>query len=142
MADQIQNAADAVKDAVQNVTEKVGELTTESNTAESNTTTPQSVLDEVTGEHVSKTEYKKRVKQRAVEAKKAEKAANAPAPAQKKKSAEEEEAHLNPNQYFEIRSRAIQKLRQSHQPNPYVIFTRFATIYSHSQVPPQVSRQL
>lgn len=116
MAEQLQNAASAVKDAVQDATEKVANMTTGADTA-----APQTYLDEVTGERVSKTELKKRQKQREKDAKKAEKAAAAPPPPAKKKaaaSAEEEEAHLNPNQYFEIRSRAIQKLRQSHNPNP------------------------
>lgn len=78
-------------------------------------------LDEVTGERVSKTELKKRQKQREKEDKKKEKAAVAgPKPAASKKtSAEEEEAHLNPNQYFEIRSRQINKLRTSKEHNPY-----------------------
>ncbi|KAF2151895.1 putative Lysyl-tRNA synthetase, cytoplasmic [Myriangium duriaei CBS 260.36] len=119
MAEQVQNAADAVKDAVTDATEKIGNLTTSTN---ADTAAPQLYLDEVTGERVSKTELKKRQKQREKDAKKAEKAAAAPPkPEAKKKvaSAEEEEAHLNPNQYFEIRSRAIQKLRQSHNPNPY-----------------------
>ncbi|PSK34148.1 Lysine--tRNA ligase, cytoplasmic [Elsinoe australis] len=118
MAEQAQNVANAVKDAVNEATEKVGQLTT-GTAAEGST---QTYLDEVTGERVSKTELKKRQKQREKDAKKAEKAAAAPpAPAAKKKtaSAEEEEAHLNPNQYFEIRSRAIQKFRQTQNPNPY-----------------------
>ncbi|KAF4553063.1 Lysine--tRNA ligase cla4-like protein [Elsinoe fawcettii] len=114
MAEQAQNAANAVKEAVQDATEKVANLTTAEGAS-------QTYLDEVTGERVSKTELKKRQKNREKEAKKAEKAASAPAPAPKKKtaSAEEEEAHLNPNQYFEIRSRAIQKFRQTQNPNPY-----------------------
>ncbi|KAG0350303.1 hypothetical protein BG005_010168, partial [Podila minutissima] len=66
--------------------------------------------DEVTGEMISKTELKKRIKNREKEAKKAEKAANAPAPVVSEKkektiSAAEEEENLNPNQYFEIRSK-------------------------------------
>ncbi|KAF2223764.1 putative Lysyl-tRNA synthetase, cytoplasmic [Elsinoe ampelina] len=114
MAEQAQNAANAVKEAVSDATAKVANLTTSEGTV-------QTYLDEVTGERVSKTELKKRQKQREKDAKKAEKAASAPAPAAKKKtaSAEEEEAHLNPNQYFEIRSRAIQKFRQTQNPNPY-----------------------
>ena len=120
MAEQAQNAANAVKDAVQDVTDKVGELTTETAAEGAQTSL---LLDEVTGERVSKTELKKRQKLREKEAKKAEKAATtaaaAPPPKAKKAgSAEEEEAKLNPNQYFEIRSRAIQKLRQSQEPNP------------------------
>ncbi len=60
------------------------------------------LLDEVTGERVSKTELKKRQKQRDREEKKQEKAAAAPPkPAQQKKvSAEEEESHLTPNVYL------------------------------------------
>ncbi|KAL1621965.1 lysyl-tRNA synthetase [Neofusicoccum ribis] len=75
------------------------------------------LLDEVTGERVSKTELKRRQKQREKEAKKAEKAAAAP-PKPKKEKAEAEE-ELTPNQYFEIRSRTVNKLRQTHDPNPY-----------------------
>ena len=83
-------------------------------------------LDEVTGERVSKTELKKRQKARQREAEKAKKAAAAPPAAPKKKSAdagsasaEAAEKELTPNQYFEIRSRAINKLRETKSPNPY-----------------------
>ncbi|KAI9845085.1 MAG: lysyl-tRNA synthetase [Sclerophora amabilis] len=79
-------------------------------------------LDEVTGEKVSKTELKKRQKQRLAQSKKDEKAAAAPpksAAAAKKGNAETEEDNLTPNQYFEIRSRNINRLRQSKTPNPY-----------------------
>lgn len=55
------------------------------------------LLDEVTGEKVSKTELKKRQKLREKEAKKKEKEAAAPPKTQKKVSAEEEEANLTPN---------------------------------------------
>ncbi len=66
-------------------------------------------LDEVTGERVSKTELKKRQKQRQKEAEKAAKAAAAPAKAsgKPKNAAGEEEKDLNPNQYYEIRTRHI-----------------------------------
>ncbi|OJJ45476.1 hypothetical protein ASPZODRAFT_134135 [Penicilliopsis zonata CBS 506.65] len=77
------------------------------------------LLDEVTGEKVSKSELKRRQKQREKEAKKKEKEAAAPAKAEKKVSAEEEEANLTPNQYFEIRSNRINKLRSTKQPDPY-----------------------
>ncbi|KAI9794610.1 MAG: lysyl-tRNA synthetase [Peltula sp. TS41687] len=78
-------------------------------------------LDEGTGERVSKTELKKRQKQRAQEEKKREKAAAAPAKpaAPKQSSAEEAEKELTPNQYFEIRSRHINRLRETKNPNPY-----------------------
>ncbi|KAJ5221238.1 uncharacterized protein N7469_010125 [Penicillium citrinum] len=78
------------------------------------------LLDEVTGEQVSKSELKKRQKLREKEAKKKEKEAAAPPkPAAKKTSAEDDEANLTPNQYFEIRSKRIDKLRQTKSPNPY-----------------------
>ncbi|EEH38445.1 lysyl-tRNA synthetase [Paracoccidioides lutzii Pb01] len=76
-------------------------------------------LDEVTGERVSKSELKKRQKLRAKEAEKKEKAAAAPPKAEKKASVEEEESNLTPNQYFEIRSGRVNKLRQTKSPNPY-----------------------
>ncbi|KAF1809305.1 putative Lysyl-tRNA synthetase, cytoplasmic [Eremomyces bilateralis CBS 781.70] len=80
------------------------------------------LLDEVTGERVSKSELKKRQKKRTIDAKRAEKAASAPAPAKpvaKEASAEEKEKDLTPNQYFEIRSRAIKKLKDTRNPDPY-----------------------
>ncbi|MCJ1478411.1 lysyl-tRNA synthetase [Lambiella insularis] len=76
-------------------------------------------LDEVTGEKVSKSELKKRQKQRQQEEKKREKAAAAPPRAEKHMSQEEEENNLTPNQYFEIRSAKIKRLRESKTPNPY-----------------------
>lgn len=77
-------------------------------------------LDDVTGEMISKSELKKRQKARQKEAEKAEKAAKAPPkPAAAKKSNEADEKALDPRQYFEIRSRAINKLRETKEPNPY-----------------------
>lgn len=80
-------------------------------------------LDEVTGEKVSKTELKKRQKARQKEEEKKKKAAErGPAPAPKKAAAggaEAAEKDLTPNQYFEIRSRNINKLRETKSPNPY-----------------------
>ncbi|EPE25267.1 Class II aaRS and biotin synthetase [Glarea lozoyensis ATCC 20868] len=78
-------------------------------------------LDEVTGEKVSKSELKKRQKNRAKEEEKRKKEAAAPPKpvVAKKSNAEADEKELNPNQYFEIRSRAINKLRQTKNPNPY-----------------------
>jgi lysyl-tRNA synthetase class 2 len=74
--------------------------------------------DPVTGDMISKTELKRREKQREKDAKKAEKAAAA-APPSHVSSAAANEDDLNPNQYFELRSRNIQKLRESQSPNPY-----------------------
>lgn len=79
-------------------------------------------LDEVTGERVSKTELKKRQKARQKEEEKKKKAAARPAaaaPPKKAGSAEAAEKDLTPNQYFEIRSRNINKLRETKSPNPY-----------------------
>ncbi|CZS80472.1 unnamed protein product [Fusarium graminearum] len=79
-------------------------------------------LDEVTGEKISKTELKKRQKARQKEEEKKKKAAErGPAPAPKKAAggAEASEKDLTPNQYFEIRSRNINKLRETKSPNPY-----------------------
>lgn len=78
--------------------------------------------DPVTGELISKQELKRREKQRAKDASKAAKAQAAPASAAKpkaEKSAAAEEEQLNPNQYYEMRSRAIMKLKETQNPNPY-----------------------
>jgi lysyl-tRNA synthetase class 2 len=72
--------------------------------------------DPVTGEMISKTELKRRIAQREREAKKAEKAAQQPAAAKSEKVNEDD---LNPNQYYELRSRQILKLRETQDPNPY-----------------------
>ncbi|KAG8946896.1 lysyl-tRNA synthetase [Tulasnella sp. 424] len=83
-------------------------------------TPPGTHKDPVTGEMISKTELKRREKQRAKEAAAAAKAASAPQPAAgSAKAAAEKEDDLNPNQYFELRSRQIQKLRQTRDPDPY-----------------------
>ncbi|KAI9291292.1 lysyl-tRNA synthetase, class II [Neoconidiobolus thromboides FSU 785] len=75
--------------------------------------------DEVTGEMVSKSELKRRIKQREKEQKKAEKEAATPKVAKKESdNAEDLEADLNPNQYFEIRSKAVKKI-QNDGGNPY-----------------------
>lgn len=75
--------------------------------------------DEVTGEMVSKSELKKRQKQREVEKKKAEKAAKLPERPKTDGKTKEAEVELTPNQYFEIRSNKINALRASKSPNPY-----------------------
>ncbi|OQD80285.1 hypothetical protein PENANT_c037G08106 [Penicillium antarcticum] len=77
------------------------------------------LLDELTGEKVSKTELKRRQKLRAKEAEKQKKAAAAPPKTQQKTSAEDDEANLSPHQYFEIRSNRINKLRETKNPDPY-----------------------
>lgn len=58
---------------------------------------PELHLDELTGERVSKTELKKRQKQRQKDAEKALRLASRPTPGAKKTNAESEEKELNPN---------------------------------------------
>lgn len=70
-------------------------------------------LDEETGEQVSKTELKKRIKARELAKKRAEKAAANP---QAKGRRDDDK---NPNEYFKIRSEQIDALRKTKQPNPY-----------------------
>ncbi|KAF2664011.1 lysyl-tRNA synthetase [Microthyrium microscopicum] len=67
---------------------------------------------------VSKSELKKRQKARQTAAKKAEKAAAAPPQPEKKKGGDDM-SDLNPNQYFELRTRKIEELRKSKNPDPY-----------------------
>lgn len=86
--------------------------------AEAGEALQKTYLDDVTGEQVSKTELKKRQKQRANEAKKAAKAANAQAAAPKVAKKKDQLADLNPNQYFEIRSRQINELREENAKDP------------------------
>ncbi|KAJ1996603.1 lysyl-tRNA synthetase, partial [Coemansia thaxteri] len=78
--------------------------------------------DEVTGEMVSKSELKRRMKQREKDAKKAASASAAPAPAAKAKDTEDAaevvDEELNPNQYFELRSKAVERMRIE-GPEPY-----------------------
>ncbi|KAJ1778873.1 lysyl-tRNA synthetase [Coemansia sp. RSA 1824] len=76
--------------------------------------------DPVTNEWVSKSELKRRIKQREKDAKKAAKQAANPAPAPKatKANAEKDEEELSPNQYFEIRNRAVDRMREE-GPYPY-----------------------
>ncbi|KAJ3787624.1 lysine-tRNA ligase [Lentinula aff. detonsa] len=72
--------------------------------------------DPVTGELISKTELKRREKQRQKEATKAAK----PVAAQpQKKQNHKSDEDLNPNQYFELRSRQILHLKETQDPNPY-----------------------
>lgn len=72
-------------------------------------------LDDVTGEYVSKSELKKRQKTRQIEAKKAEKAKQNVNKQPKKKDIM---ADLNPNQYYDIRSRQIDEYRRANDADP------------------------
>ena len=111
--------ADTVKDAVEGVVDAVKSATIgESSTSTPGGTAPNLVEDPETGEKVSKTELKKRQKAREVAKKKAEKAAAAPKQATKKAD-KVDMSDLNPNQYFELRSRQIKHLLDTKKPNPY-----------------------
>lgn len=95
-----QQAADAVKDAVSNVADKVSQLTTGEGASTTGGTQPNLLKDDVTGEMVSKTELKKRQKQREKDAKKAERDATRTAPPPPRRRAgdnAEDESQLNPN---------------------------------------------
>lgn len=88
-----------MSDAVNEITEQVA----------------KTYLDDVTGEYVSKSELKKRQKTRQIEAKKAEKAK---ANVNKQPKKKDIMADLNPNQYFDIRSRQIDEYRKANLADP------------------------
>ncbi|KAK0810725.1 lysyl-tRNA synthetase [Friedmanniomyces endolithicus] len=112
-----QRVAETLKESVQQVTDKVQEMTTADNAGAAGG--PSQLLDEVTGEHVSKSELKKRQKQREKDKQKAEReATRQPPPAAKRKAGPAEE-ELNPHQYFEIRSRAVKRMKETQSPNPF-----------------------
>ncbi|KAL5276272.1 KARS family protein [Megaselia abdita] len=81
-------------------------------------------MSEPSGEQLSKNELKRRLKaeQKAKEkaekdAKKAEEQENAPAKKEAKPKINEEE--INPNEYFKLRSAAVQELKKSQETHPY-----------------------
>ncbi|PNY23200.1 Lysine-tRNA ligase [Tolypocladium capitatum] len=95
-------------------------------------------LDEVTGEMISKTELKKRQKAREKEAARKEKQAAKPqaAAGSSNRNAEAAEKELTPNQYFEIRSRAVNELHEQGKAYPYKFHVtydirKFADEFSH-----------
>ena len=90
-----QQKIDAVKDAVQSVGDGIKNMTTTDGSPQ-----PNSILDEATGEYVSKTELKKRQKQREKDSKKAGREATRQAPPPPKRKAatqEEDESKLSAN---------------------------------------------
>jgi lysyl-tRNA synthetase class 2 len=76
--------------------------------------------DPVTGEKISKSELKRRQKQREVAEKKAakEKEQQAIAHHAAPKASKGGEEELTPNQYYEIRSQTVNELRANKKPNP------------------------
>ncbi|WFD32084.1 lysine--tRNA ligase [Malassezia sp. CBS 17886] len=84
------------------------------------TDAPNLLPDPATGEMVSKSELKRRQKQRQKEAEKTKRAPAAqPGPGAGAGADLAAEEALTPNQYYELRSRAIQKLRETKDPDPY-----------------------
>ncbi|KAI8627135.1 hypothetical protein F5Y19DRAFT_443423, partial [Xylariaceae sp. FL1651] len=75
--------------------------------------------DPLTGEKISKSELKRRTKQRKVAAEKAEAKAQAAPATEKAAPAANPEDELNPNQYFELRCKQIDNLRTAQNINPY-----------------------
>ncbi|OCF38143.1 lysine-tRNA ligase [Kwoniella heveanensis CBS 569] len=77
--------------------------------------------DEVTGEMISKSELKRRQKERSKAAAKAEKAAAAPAAtkAEKETSTKVDTTELDASAFREFRINEIQNLRKTQNPNPY-----------------------
>ena len=74
---------------------------------------PNMVKDELTGEMVTKSELKRRIKQRSKEEKKKE------VPVKEAKKKDDEDEIVDPHLYFENRSKQILKLRETKQPDPY-----------------------
>jgi len=79
------------------------------------------VMDQVTGEQISKTELKRRNKQRETAAKKADKAANAPLPAavKRKQNVNEDGTQPTGDQFRENKTRTVKKMKESHPLGPY-----------------------
>ncbi|WVR00200.1 lysine-tRNA ligase [Kwoniella sp. CBS 9459] len=77
--------------------------------------------DEVTGEMISKSELKRRQKERSKAAAKAEKSASAPAAtkAEKETSTKVDTTELDAGAFREFRINEIQNLRKTQNPNPY-----------------------
>lgn len=128
--------ADAIKETVSDLVEKVNDLTTGDGLH----------LDEVTGERVSKSELKKRQRNRQRDEEKAAKAAAKPARAPVKPKVDGADAvveELNPNEFHRIRSSAINDMRskvstggKTPYPHKFEVSTRlpeFIDKYSHLQ---------
>ena len=69
-------------------------------------------LDSVTGEMVSKSELKRRLKNREKEANKAAVSASKPSEKQPSSEVAEDEEQLDPNQYFEMQVKALEKAKR------------------------------
>lgn len=110
-----------MSDAVNEITEQVA----------------KTYLDDVTGEYVSKSELKKRQKTRQIEAKKAEKAKQNVNKQPKKKDIM---ADLNPNQYFDIRSRQIEEYRKANEADP-AAFNPYPHKFHRSLTVPEFSEK-
>lgn len=135
MTEPIKAAVEQFGEQVQQITEQVQNTTIgPASTTEPSTATasenvapnaPNLQKDEETGEMVSKSELKKRIKAREAAKKKADRAAAAPAVVKKKEVVDVSD--LNPNQYFEMRSRQIKGMLDTKEEkvNPWVFLFLF-----------------
>ncbi|CDZ97587.1 lysine-trna ligase [Phaffia rhodozyma] len=80
---------------------------------------PNLQKDPVTGEMVSKSKLKQLIKEREKAAKKEAAASAAPPKPANTKAKKNDEAELDPTQYYDLRTRTIKALRESQDPNPY-----------------------
>lgn len=100
--------------------------------------------DPLTGEMISKQELKRREKQRKKDTSKADKPSVHSNPDGNAKTSSTNTDDLNPNQYYEMRSRKILNLRSTLSPNPYPhkfnvsrSLASFITIYgADGKIPP------
>lgn len=114
-----QHTASATEAAIQNATQQIKNPKMAQNKVDGRAS--GSLLDQETGEYVSKNELKKRQKQRERERLKAEREGNRQNLPEIKKGANgsEEEGELSANQYFEIRSQRVKRMKETQSPNPY-----------------------
>lgn len=114
-----QHVASAVKAGLGSVTQQANDLKVVGSKVDGSVS--GSLLDQETGQWVSKNELKKRQKQRERERLKAEGEVNRQTPSDIKERAEgqEEKGELSANQYFEIRSQRVKRMKETQSPNPY-----------------------
>ncbi|KAK3201032.1 hypothetical protein GRF29_213g713623 [Pseudopithomyces chartarum] len=114
-----QHVASAVKAGLGSVTQQANDLKVVGSKVDGSVS--GSLLDQETGQRVSKNELKKRQKQRERERLKAEGEVNRQTPSDIKERAEgqEEKGELSANQYFEIRSQRVKRMKETQSPNPY-----------------------
>jgi len=81
--------------------------------------TAEATLTDEGGEKISKSELKRRLKAEKKAAEKAEKEKNKPAPAPSDKQKKVDEEEISPNEYFKLRSGAVEELKGDTSSHPY-----------------------